>query len=298
MDLKIQDGIALYKSGEKDKAARLFYRIASAEPENEKAWLWLAASVDDVNKKRYSFQKALAINPNNLAVRNELAALEKQINMAAAEVVEDRPAALPTVTVVETVDPTARPGYYIPPTYQVNYPDQPSAGLEPPPKIILQKNGVPARLVFRILFDFLLIGLGVAYLFLSRASFWPVNLLLQAGKVLYKIYEHIGLVTLAYVPIEHGDYLAEGLIVFAVLNFFMPNKVKTVFGVIWIAAGVWIGYSVIFLTQGSPALWNYIGMILLFTFAIIYTVIGLLRLIGIAEEPPEEKFEFSSSLQR
>lgn len=294
MDLKLQDGIALYKNGEKDKAARLFYHIAKTDPGNEQAWLWLAASVDDTSKKRYCFQQALAINPDNPAVQNELANLDKEPFKDSPE--EEKPAGVfPTVTVVPTIDPTARPGYYIPPTYQVNYPKTASTGLEAPPKIKVEKPGVPLRMVLRILFDVLLLAMAAGYLVASSADIWPVNLILRAGKMLYEIYQHIGLVTLAYVPIEHGNYLAEALIVFAAINFFLPNKTKTIFGVVWVIAGAWMGYSVLFLAKGSPLLWGYFGMILLFSLAVLYIIIGLLRLTGIAEEPPEDKYAFSST---
>jgi len=77
---KMQQAIALIKSGDKQGGQRLLAEVVTADPKNEMAWLWLT-SVAPAEKRRYCLEKVLSINPNNEQARQlleRLRALESQ----------------------------------------------------------------------------------------------------------------------------------------------------------------------------------------------------------------------------
>lgn len=74
----VQTGIEYYKSGNKAGALKIFLEVLKSEPNNEIAWLWLAACVDKPEQKKDCFHKVLAINPNNVTAQKALAELELQ----------------------------------------------------------------------------------------------------------------------------------------------------------------------------------------------------------------------------
>ena len=75
----IQTGIEYFKSGNKIGARQIFLEILKREPNNEIAWLWLAACVEKLEQKRDCFNKVLSINPNNPNAQKALAELEFQL---------------------------------------------------------------------------------------------------------------------------------------------------------------------------------------------------------------------------
>lgn len=77
-NINIQTGIQHFDSGNKSGALQVFLEVLKREPNNEVAWLWLAACVDKIEQKRDCFRKILAINPNNLNAQKALAELELQ----------------------------------------------------------------------------------------------------------------------------------------------------------------------------------------------------------------------------
>ncbi|KXK13307.1 MAG: Tetratricopeptide repeat protein [Chloroflexi bacterium OLB14] len=74
----IQTGIQYFKAGNKTGALQVFLQVLEREPNNEIAWLWLAACVDEPEQKRDCFHKVLAINPTNTNAQKALAELELQ----------------------------------------------------------------------------------------------------------------------------------------------------------------------------------------------------------------------------
>jgi tetratricopeptide (TPR) repeat protein len=72
MDGLTKDGIRAYQDGDREKAARLFARAIQLNVNDEHAWYWLSACVDDTDKKRYCLQRTLAINPENSKARRRL----------------------------------------------------------------------------------------------------------------------------------------------------------------------------------------------------------------------------------
>jgi hypothetical protein len=71
---QLNQAISEAKAGNKETARRLLADIIKAEPQNELAWLWFSACVDNIEQKKYCLSKALAINPAN---QNAKKALEK-----------------------------------------------------------------------------------------------------------------------------------------------------------------------------------------------------------------------------
>ena len=70
--------IQLIKSGNKKEALPVLKKIVQAEPDNEKAWLWLYSCVESVEQKKYCLQKAIKINPNNQKAHNALSKFDVQ----------------------------------------------------------------------------------------------------------------------------------------------------------------------------------------------------------------------------
>jgi hypothetical protein len=53
------------RSGDRAGGKRLLVEILRAEPRNEVAWLWLAATVDEVEQQRECLVRVLRINSTN-----------------------------------------------------------------------------------------------------------------------------------------------------------------------------------------------------------------------------------------
>jgi hypothetical protein len=89
---KLSYAIQLAKAGNKDKALPLLKEIIRADPDNETAWLWLHACVDQNEQKVYCLQQALRINPYNQGAQRALEKLTLQDHQAHFHPVE-KPAA-------------------------------------------------------------------------------------------------------------------------------------------------------------------------------------------------------------
>ena len=72
MNDNLQKAIELIKSGQKKEGGHLLIEFVKRYPENESAWLWLAFCVSTNKDKIYCLEKALGINPQNIAARKEL----------------------------------------------------------------------------------------------------------------------------------------------------------------------------------------------------------------------------------
>ena len=72
---KLQQAMALIKSGDKESGQKLLFEIISSDPGNETAWLWLV-SVVSPDQRIFCLEKALSINPNNVQARQYLEKLK------------------------------------------------------------------------------------------------------------------------------------------------------------------------------------------------------------------------------
>ncbi len=61
----LEQAIDLFRSGDKAAASRLFAQQVTKDPDNDQAWLWLAACVEQPDKQDYCLKKAQALDPAN-----------------------------------------------------------------------------------------------------------------------------------------------------------------------------------------------------------------------------------------
>src|SRR5688572_12625286 len=87
---KLQQAVALIKSGDKKGGQNLLVDVVNSDPKNETAWLWLTSVVSE-DKRVFCLEKVLSINPNNMQARQYLEKLK------ATEQVQSNPTPQPGV---------------------------------------------------------------------------------------------------------------------------------------------------------------------------------------------------------
>jgi thioredoxin-like negative regulator of GroEL len=75
---QLKQAITAYKSGEKQKAQKLLARLVKAEPNNEEAWFWLAACIENPEQRQYCLKRVLKINPDNVQAKRALKKSEER----------------------------------------------------------------------------------------------------------------------------------------------------------------------------------------------------------------------------
>jgi tetratricopeptide (TPR) repeat protein len=99
----LRQGVADFKAGNREQAARLFYQAVQDDPQSQMGWLWLAGCLEDDNEKRQCLERARAINPNNeLGKRAEQGLASMQSRLP-----EDENIPLPSFT-ADTSQPVTR----------------------------------------------------------------------------------------------------------------------------------------------------------------------------------------------
>lgn len=71
----LNQAIAAAKAGHKAEARRLLEAVLEADERNEKAWLWLSATVESDEERSICLENVLTINPHNEMARKGLVAL-------------------------------------------------------------------------------------------------------------------------------------------------------------------------------------------------------------------------------
>jgi hypothetical protein len=71
----VQEAIAAIQAGDKQTGRQKLIRVVRSDPRSETAWLWLAETVDDPDKKRECLERVLSINPDNQHARQALSRL-------------------------------------------------------------------------------------------------------------------------------------------------------------------------------------------------------------------------------
>jgi Tol biopolymer transport system component len=74
----LRDGIAAVKKGDRATARTLLTRVVEQDADNEKAWMWLAATSTNPDERREFLLKVLAINPSNERAQQAIASLAMQ----------------------------------------------------------------------------------------------------------------------------------------------------------------------------------------------------------------------------
>jgi hypothetical protein len=102
---ELNQAIGLFKQGNKDEAGKVLTDLLQREPENESAWLWLAACSTKPEDRRFCLEKSLEINPGNEKARIALAKItpappiDTSTPIAPNVKPQSKPAILPAVEV-------------------------------------------------------------------------------------------------------------------------------------------------------------------------------------------------------
>lgn len=89
---KMNSGISAFRNGNKKIASQLFSEIVKSEPNNEHAWLWLAASIDNLEQKEFCFKKVLSINPENENAKKALLQIKQPSAPSFDDLINNSPA--------------------------------------------------------------------------------------------------------------------------------------------------------------------------------------------------------------
>ena len=74
----IQMGIQTARAGNKANARMMFQQVLEQDPDNERAWLWMAAAAANrMDRIRY-LNTVLGINPHNQRAKNELEKMKQR----------------------------------------------------------------------------------------------------------------------------------------------------------------------------------------------------------------------------
>jgi hypothetical protein len=76
MDDNLQRAINAINAGDKRTGQRLLAQVIGANPEDEIAWMWLSAVVDD-DQRRFCLQQVLKLDPTNAAAQRGLLLLDE-----------------------------------------------------------------------------------------------------------------------------------------------------------------------------------------------------------------------------
>lgn len=72
MNDRLQEGIAAFQAGERERAQTIFEEIVRVEPDNDTAWYYLAAAQTDFNLRRQYLERVLQLNPQHQRAREVL----------------------------------------------------------------------------------------------------------------------------------------------------------------------------------------------------------------------------------
>lgn len=84
IDQLLRDGYQALRAGERERARALLGAAVRSDPQNERAWLFLAGAVTDPQQRRTCLERALAINPASEQARRGLQALAQSAEAAHA----------------------------------------------------------------------------------------------------------------------------------------------------------------------------------------------------------------------
>jgi hypothetical protein len=96
---RISASIAAIKAGNPDKARALLQLAIVEDPENDRAWQWLAVVADSAEEQRRCLYRALSINPSNQVAQE---ALEQMLGQEHA-LIPTRPTSTPVPAVFQPI---------------------------------------------------------------------------------------------------------------------------------------------------------------------------------------------------
>jgi hypothetical protein len=103
-ELLLQQGISAAKAGDKNAARRLLTEAVRRNPDSEAGWIWLSAVLGTPQGQVLCLRRVLALNPDNRAAQQGLAALEK---VEPGPVLVAQPLPRPAVQPAQTQPPPA-----------------------------------------------------------------------------------------------------------------------------------------------------------------------------------------------
>jgi len=68
----IPEAIAAIKASDQVKARALLEEVIAQDPDNDRAWQWMAIVVETAEEQRQCLHRALSINPNNKVAQEAL----------------------------------------------------------------------------------------------------------------------------------------------------------------------------------------------------------------------------------
>ncbi len=71
----LQAGISSIQSGDREQAASIFAQLIKEYPQSERGWYLLGICLSNSEQREYCFRRVLAINPNNIDAKKQLALL-------------------------------------------------------------------------------------------------------------------------------------------------------------------------------------------------------------------------------
>ncbi|NLF01660.1 MAG: DUF4352 domain-containing protein [Anaerolineales bacterium] len=79
----LQQAIDAIRAKDKDTARTLFAQVVQSDPRNVRAWLWLASTLDDLDRRRECLERALALDPSNEIAMEQLEVIARRQQRAA-----------------------------------------------------------------------------------------------------------------------------------------------------------------------------------------------------------------------
>jgi hypothetical protein len=111
MDNTLVQAIEAIKSGDKLRGQQLLVDYLKANPLDDMGWLWMAAALDDTDRKRYCLNRALEANPANQIASQGLARLDTPVEVPTLDTIAAPKAhdTAPSAPVHPPPAPPARP---------------------------------------------------------------------------------------------------------------------------------------------------------------------------------------------
>ena len=78
---KLQEAISAIKAGDKAIGQQLLIDVLKADEKSEAAWLWMAATFDDSEKRRRCLETVLQINPDSEPAKRGLGQLAPEVEL-------------------------------------------------------------------------------------------------------------------------------------------------------------------------------------------------------------------------
>ena len=83
----LQLGIQTARAGNKPNARMIFEQVLAQDPENERAWLWMAAAAETPTDRIRYLNTVLRLNPNNTVAQKELERIQRRLESSNSQVI-------------------------------------------------------------------------------------------------------------------------------------------------------------------------------------------------------------------